>query len=415
MTQAFDFFTQTALPSPDISAAQAGRFVQERYGIEGVVTELGSQQDANFLIEAPAGKYVLKVSNPAFTVEDLAAQDAAAAHVAHCEPGIRVPVGLAGRDGLPIQQLTLGSETTAARLVTFVEGNILSAHRYLAPSVVGSLGELAGRTTRALASFDGVVPARALQWDLRNAPEVVARLADFVAVPGGAEAARSAAAAASQALASVRDSLPTQVIHGDLTDDNVVAVLGVDGRPRPIGVIDFGDLMESWAIAELAVTCSSLLQYGDLTTILPAIQAFDRVRRDLRRRTGRAVAARRTAGCRADGERAAAGAHRSGQRVRGQESRPRVAHLRASDLGAAGRDDGARPALRAISQRTAGRSGTSVAATAIPSRCDSTCRRPARSCTAVRSWTSERSPLVAAKILAGAERPSPTCRSCSPG
>ena len=36
--------------------------------------------------------------------------------------------------------------------------------------------------------------------------------------------------------------------------------------------------MESWAIAELAVTCSSLLQYGDLTTILPAIQAFDRVR-----------------------------------------------------------------------------------------------------------------------------------------
>jgi len=78
MTQAFDFFTQTALPTPDISAAQAGRFVQERYGIDGVVTELGSQQDANFLIEAPAGKYVLKVSNPAFTVEDLAAQDAAA-------------------------------------------------------------------------------------------------------------------------------------------------------------------------------------------------------------------------------------------------------------------------------------------------------------------------------------------------
>ena len=278
MTQAFDFFTQTALPTPDISAAQAGRFVQERYGIDGIVTELGSQQDANFLIEAPAGKYVLKVSNPAFTVEDLAAQDAAAAHVAHCEPGIHVPVGMAGRDGLPIQQLTLGSETTAARLVTFVEGHILSAHRYLAPSVVGSLGELAGRTTRALASFDGVVPARALQWDLRNAPEVVARLADFVAVPGDAEAARSAAAAASQALASVCDSLPTQVIHGDLTDDNVVAVLGVDGRPRPIGVIDFGDLMESWAIAELAVTCSSLLQYGDLTTILPAIQAFDRIR-----------------------------------------------------------------------------------------------------------------------------------------
>lgn len=54
---------------------------------------------------------------------------------------------------------------------------------------------------------------------------------------------------------------------------------GCRGRSR--GVIDFGDLTASWAVAELAVTLSSLLFYAeddDLSTILPAVRAFDRVR-----------------------------------------------------------------------------------------------------------------------------------------
>jgi 4-aminobutyrate aminotransferase-like enzyme/Ser/Thr protein kinase RdoA (MazF antagonist) len=280
MTQAFNFLEQVGLPTPDLSAAQAQEFVRENYGIDGVATELGSQQDANFLIDSPAGRYVLKVSNPAFTVEDLTAQNRAAAQVARCEPEVRVPAGLPGLDGETVQKLSLATGSTAARLVTFVEGNVLSANKYLAPEVVASLGDLAGRTSRALATFDGTLPTRALQWDLRYAEEIVSRLADFVNIPGGAESALAAAATASQALAPFRESLPTQVIHGDLTDDNVIATLDADGRPCPVGVIDFGDLMVSWAVAELAVTCSSLLPYanGDLTTILPAIRAFDRLR-----------------------------------------------------------------------------------------------------------------------------------------
>ncbi|WP_329003039.1 aminotransferase [Kribbella sp. NBC_00709] len=280
MTQAFDFFDQAALPSPRISPAEAARFVRDRYGVDGTATELGSQQDANFLIETPAGlRFVLKVSNPAFTVADLAAQDAAAAHIAQCEPDLHVPVGLPGGDGTSVQTVEVDGRPAAARLVTYVDGDVLSANGYLAPSVVGALGELAGRTSRALASFDGSVPTRELQWDLQHAEEVVERLAEYVSVPGGAEAARAAAAAAGRALDAVRDRLPVQVIHGDLTDDNVVAVPGADGRSEPIGVIDFGDLMQSWAIAEAAVTCSSVLQYANgPAAILPAIRAYDRIR-----------------------------------------------------------------------------------------------------------------------------------------
>lgn len=280
MSTGFSFFEHDALPTPQVSAAQAEKLVRERYGIDGVASELGSQQDANFMIESSSGSFVLKVSNPAFNAEDLDAQDRAAAHVAQCEKEIRVPIPVPGTDGATIAPVTFDGHSTVARLVTYVEGDVLSDSDYLAPAIVASLGELAGRTSRALASFEGPLPRRELQWDLRNAHAVVSRLAKFVSVPGGAESAREAARSASELLAPVAERLPVQVIHGDLTDDNVIATRDEDGRRRPVGLIDFGDLTRSWAIAELAVTCCSLLPYaeGDPAVVLPAIRAYDAVR-----------------------------------------------------------------------------------------------------------------------------------------
>ena len=52
-----------------------------------------------------------------------------------------------------------------------------------------------------------------------------------------------------------------QAIHGDVTDDNVVGQLDEAGRVRPDGVIDFGDLVRSWLVADLAVTCASVLRH----------------------------------------------------------------------------------------------------------------------------------------------------------
>jgi len=280
MSNTFNFFEQEALPTPQISAAQAEALVRERFGIDGVASELGSQQDANFRIQSPSGSFVLKVSNPAFTAADLDAQDRAAAHVAKHESDILVPLPVTGIDGATIQPVALDGRSTAARLVTYVEGDVLSLSQYLAPAIVASLGDLAGRTSRALASFVGALPPRELQWDLRNAQEVVKRLAEFVSVPGGGDAALAAAGEASEALAPFVDRLSVQPVHGDLTDDNVIAVIDGDGRRRPVGVIDFGDLTVSWAIAELAVTLSSLLPHaeGNPAVVVPAVRAFDRVR-----------------------------------------------------------------------------------------------------------------------------------------
>ena len=270
-----------AAPAPDLPLAAARFLVAERWGIAGTPTVLGSHEDANFRIDGPTGAYVLKVSNPAVTEAELDAQERAAAHLAACEPALLVPASVPGLDGRTLQPVEVGGRPAVMRLMSFLPGGSLSESRYLAPAVVEGLGDLTGRVSRALATFDDDLPRRS-PWDVRHAADVVAELADFVTVPGGPDRARAAAARARNVVEVHRDALPMQVVHGDLTDDNVIAATDRAGRRHPAGVIDFGDLTRSWAIAEFAVMCSSLLPYADtdtdLSLILPAVRGYDRIR-----------------------------------------------------------------------------------------------------------------------------------------
>src|SRR4051812_5372079 len=179
VTRSFNFFEHGSLPTPMVSLEQA-RFLVQLFGIDGSVHDLGSQQDANFLVRTEAGKFVLKVSNPAFTLADLEAQEAAAQRVAASSAEIQVPLGVPDPDGKSILEVDLEGQHLLVRLFTFVDGEMLSDCACLAPSTVAAIGEFAGRTAKALQTLETPVPDRILQWDLRYAPQVVEHLAGFV-------------------------------------------------------------------------------------------------------------------------------------------------------------------------------------------------------------------------------------------
>ena len=269
----FDFFNSTELPVPAISPEAAAGIAATDFGLTASVRELGSQQDANFLLiddaDGPFG--VLKIANPAFSRAELEAQDAAAAFVDAAE-GIRTATNI----GTPaIADIDSGGDLFA-RIIRYLPGGTLSGDRYLRPAQVAALGDLAGRTCRALAAFDHPGVDRVLQWDLRHAMRTVESLAPHVADPDRRQTVESAAAAAWQVVAGRADDLPVQVIHGDITGDNVV----VSEAGIPDGLIDFGDLMRSWAVAELAAAVATLLRHDGFepTATLPAIAAFNAVR-----------------------------------------------------------------------------------------------------------------------------------------
>ena len=278
----FDFFQAAELPVPAITPAQARDIAKTRFGIDAQVTPLGSQQDANFLLSTPAGDPigVLKIANPAFSRIELEAQDAAAAYIRQTEPDVRTATNVERAGVAPIAELPdEDGAVLYARIIAHLAGGTMSGDQYVTPARSAALGALAGRTVRALAGFEHPGVDRVLQWDLRHAQRTVEVLAAHVTDNARREAVEAAAAAAWRVVADVSEDLPVQVIHGDITDDNVVCGSPDDGR-MPNGVIDLGDLTRSWTVGELAIAVSSLLRHegGEPAATLPAIAAFHAVR-----------------------------------------------------------------------------------------------------------------------------------------
>jgi 4-aminobutyrate aminotransferase-like enzyme/Ser/Thr protein kinase RdoA (MazF antagonist) len=279
----FDFFQAEELPAPAVAPPAALAIAREHFNLDITqtgVTPLGSQQDANFLLAGADGRPVgvLKIANPAFTRVEIEAQDAAAGFVAHAEPGVRTAenVNLAGV--APIAEVaTPDGGTLYARIITHLDGGTLSGDHYVAPDRWTALGRLAGRASRALAAFDHAGVDRVLQWDLQYADRTIDVLAPYVTDPARRVQVEAATTAAWQVVSRVAAQLPRQVIHCDITDDNVVCS-PTDGQPD--GIIDFGDLTRSWAVGELAVTVSSVLRHagGEPAAALAIIAAFHRER-----------------------------------------------------------------------------------------------------------------------------------------
>jgi 4-aminobutyrate aminotransferase-like enzyme/Ser/Thr protein kinase RdoA (MazF antagonist) len=273
-------------PPPEISAADAARFAREHFGLVVEAEALGSNQDRNFLLTAIDGpRRLLKIANPGTSAAELEAQSAATRLVSAAAPGVRVPLALdpvtgaaAEAGATTVRAVEHEGRSAPVRVLDYLDGRTLSGSGHLAPRVVRALGTLAARVDLALAGLDHPGTVRESQWDLRRAPEVLVVLLPHVTDPTLRGRLQSAATEAWAALSSVADTLPEQVIHGDLTDDNVVSLDPV-GR-LPDGVIDFGDLNHSWAVGELAVTVSSLLHHDgvDVARALAAVEAYHRAR-----------------------------------------------------------------------------------------------------------------------------------------
>ncbi|MEW2479009.1 aminotransferase [Mycobacterium sp. NPDC049093] len=285
-TVGFNFLRQPELPAPHVGESSARDILATHFGLRASVKSLGSQQDKNFLVgDGDAVTAVLKIANPAFNEIELTAQELAADLIAAAEPGVRVAQSLPNQRGEKLTAVTgLGlnrtGDTTYVRLLRHLPGGTLIESGYLPPATVAELGALAGRVSRALAGFSHPGLDRILQWDLRYGADVVAHLAAHVDDAAARSRLETVADEAWARIAPLADALPRQAVHMDLTDANVVVSRGVGGAVQPDGIIDLGDLADSWAVSELAITLSSVLQHpgADPMAVLPGIRAFHAIR-----------------------------------------------------------------------------------------------------------------------------------------
>ncbi|MFL6535201.1 MAG: aminotransferase, partial [Pseudomonas sp.] len=266
---------RASLPSPQISAEEALVLLRSNYGLSGDLRPLGSHQDLNYRVDSERGRFVLKICHGDYAIQELQAQHAALKQLAG-HSTVKVPRVIEASNGQDLLTLDVAGQTVHVRLLEYIEGQSLTQLKHLTPDLVTGLGRLCAEMNLALASFDHPGLERTLQWDARHAAALVDHLLPVIQDNHRRQLIADIAQQAERRLLPLKASLPIQAIHMDITDDNVVWQRDGQRQWQMQGVIDFGDLVRTWRITDLSVTCAALLHHadGDPFFILPAIKAY---------------------------------------------------------------------------------------------------------------------------------------------
>lgn len=239
---------------PGFSAGESAALLADRWGLSGRLDPLTSERDLNWRVTADTGRFVLKFANRLEDPQITRFQNLALQHVAARDPGLPVPRVVPTRAGTTEVPLPDGS---LMRLLTWVEG----APMHLAPPSAAlrrSIGATAARLTRALEGFHHPAADHPLQWDIKQAAGLRPLL------PAIAEGdLRDLCAAWLDWFDRIRpdlDALPWQVVHADLNPHNVLTA--PDDPTQVAGVLDFGDMVRTPRICDLAVAAAYHIQPG---------------------------------------------------------------------------------------------------------------------------------------------------------
>ena len=261
---------------PAFSRAEAVHIATQNFGIEAEVTPLGSERDQNYMLRTKSGKrFTLKIANHAEQLEVVDFQNQALLHVAARDTSIPLPRVIPARDGQLHNSIEKNGKTHILRVLSWVDGSVLQETSI--ESALGlKLGEFLATLGAALKGFDHPGSNPPLLWDMKRA----AGLRDLLIHIDDTELKRLISQTLDQFennCKPVLDNLRTQVIHNDMNCGNVL--LDKADPTRISGIIDFGDMVKSPLIIDLAVAASYQLHESDdpLAGALPLIAGYHRV------------------------------------------------------------------------------------------------------------------------------------------
>ncbi len=237
---------------PIFSVDQARAILAESYAVDGPGTPLPSERDQNFRIDvSPTERYVLKIANVSEDPRLVEAQNAALSHLAGRASICPRPVP--AKDGQLITRFEgPDGHTYLVRLLTYLDGVPMGRLNEKSPELLCSLGESLGMLDHALEDFDHPAFHRELHWDLAQGLDAVRQYSSLIEDSRVRELVESLASDVDRHTVGRLASLRQSVIHNDANDYNVL--VDGDGEVQSIvGLIDFGDMVRSYTIGDLAI------------------------------------------------------------------------------------------------------------------------------------------------------------------
>ncbi len=256
---------------PDVDPAVVAAVALDQYGVTGGFTRLRGECDHNTLITTADGRqYVLKIASPSEAIAATEFQCDALDHIADVDPALAVPRVVPTIIGERHTTVTVDGATASARMLTYLPGITFDGARKLSLPALRGVGAFQGRLARALRWYRHRAATNFMAWNLAAglvADDVLwAGLTPASAVV--AEPCRGRVERATRALGGMR----AQVVHNDGHRGNL---LRKDDRSTDVvGVIDFGDLVHTALVADLAICAASFLdRQPDQPAALAALAA----------------------------------------------------------------------------------------------------------------------------------------------
>ena len=271
-----DPFSVIEAVPPCLTAADAVAIARDRYGLNVEARPMVSERDQNFLLRTPDGRQlVLKIAN---ALEDPLVTDFQIRALQHIESkkdaSIAAPTIVETKDGRSDAVVEHGNARHVTRVVSYLPGRPL-ADVPLTPALCRDLGACLARLDRALADFSHPGADQSLLWDIKRATRI-RELLPHVKDPDARGLLQATLDEFEKLALPGFATLRRQVIHNDANPGNVL--VAPDGR-RIAGLIDFGDMLGSPLIVDVAVAAAYLrvLQGNPLTLITELIAGFHSV------------------------------------------------------------------------------------------------------------------------------------------
>ncbi len=270
--------TNVAL-APRFSTAAAETLARALFGIAAKAQPLPSERDQNFLLKEDSGrKFVFKIANREEERSNIEMQNEAMRLLAETAPGL-CPTVFPNTKG---ETITIVEESGAphfARLVSYAEGVPLARVRPHTAELLRDLGRAVGRLSRGLDGFDHPAAQRAFPWDLQSGTEVVRRHIELIIDPTERALVEHFADWFDADAAPGLVGLKRRVVHNDANDYNVIIGAPANGaadfgRRTIAAIVDFGDMIHSYALAEPAAACAyAMLDKDDPLAAAAAVVA----------------------------------------------------------------------------------------------------------------------------------------------
>ena len=222
------------------------------FNISGEIKTLPSERDQNFLISGNTS-YVCKISRSEDTLSSIEFQNAALLHLeAKRQAGI--PRLVKNISGGYISYIEDGNSKFMLRMLTYLPGKVIAKYRPHDSSLLTTFGTYLGTLSNNLQDFTFESPTSDFYWSLKSGKSIISDYQKYITNPDQKYLLEKYDARFDEFLFPFWTDLRECIVHNDSNDYNVLV-----NKDREIGLIDFGDMVQSFAVSELVIGLTYIL------------------------------------------------------------------------------------------------------------------------------------------------------------